>query len=382
MLAARYDAARADFERVLKQRNALLRPACATTTTRRTLDVFDEQLVRAGAELVRGRLRLVERLVPAVATRPTPSWPATATVVDATYEAEWAPSRSTIADAGRRRGCSARALVATRRAEIDRGRHARRARTATSGGCTIDGLDARTQASQGEQRTLALALRLGRPSRRARAHRHAAGAAARRRVQRARRAAASSALVAQPAAGQTLLTTAGVSRRTSSPIACCASTPGARRERPASVTRLTRSDAATRVTARRSRCRSRDALAACRHELGLPEPDVLARARPTRGRDRRRRRRARTRALDRVRDGGARSRSTDRCGRPSCGTSNGRSSSAPNVLGPGVVTRRVDVAVRVERRDRLADYGREIRPHWHRRPRSLLVHWGDRKHPL
>ena len=41
--------------------------AFATTTPRFTLEVFDEQLVHAGAELVRGRLRLLERLVPAVA---------------------------------------------------------------------------------------------------------------------------------------------------------------------------------------------------------------------------------------------------------------------------------------------------------------------------
>ncbi len=67
MLAARYDAARTDFERVLKQRNALLRGGVRDDDARFTLDVFDEQLVHAGAELVRGRLRLLERLVPTVA---------------------------------------------------------------------------------------------------------------------------------------------------------------------------------------------------------------------------------------------------------------------------------------------------------------------------
>src|SRR5438105_2588132 len=67
MLAARYDAARSDFERVLKQRNALLRSGVRDEEGRATLDVFDEQLVLAGAELTRGRLRLLERLVPAVA---------------------------------------------------------------------------------------------------------------------------------------------------------------------------------------------------------------------------------------------------------------------------------------------------------------------------
>src|SRR4029077_6144485 len=67
MLAARYDAARSDFERVLKQRNALLRGGVGTKAARTTLAVFDDQLVAAAAELVRGRLRLVERLGPATA---------------------------------------------------------------------------------------------------------------------------------------------------------------------------------------------------------------------------------------------------------------------------------------------------------------------------
>ena len=53
MLGARYDAARTDFERVLKQRNALLRGGVRDDDARTTLDVFDDQLVarrdRAGA---------------------------------------------------------------------------------------------------------------------------------------------------------------------------------------------------------------------------------------------------------------------------------------------------------------------------------------------
>jgi DNA replication and repair protein RecF len=57
MLAARYDVARVDFERVLKQRNALLRGGVRDEDARVTLAVFDDQLVRAGAELVRGRVR-------------------------------------------------------------------------------------------------------------------------------------------------------------------------------------------------------------------------------------------------------------------------------------------------------------------------------------
>ena len=47
-MVARYDAARTDFDRVLKQRNALLRGGLRDDDARTTLDVFDEQLVAPG----------------------------------------------------------------------------------------------------------------------------------------------------------------------------------------------------------------------------------------------------------------------------------------------------------------------------------------------
>jgi DNA replication and repair protein RecF len=145
---------------VLRQRNALLRSGVRDDEGRVTLDVFDDQLVSAGAELTRGRLRLLERLVPAVGgayemlahdARP----------VGATYVSESAPEPLTAADADVNviEELLREALSRRRRAEIDRG--------LTIVGphrdellLTIDGLDARHQASQGEQRTLALALRL------------------------------------------------------------------------------------------------------------------------------------------------------------------------------------------------------------------------------
>ena len=67
---------RADYERVLKQRNALLKSAAATMRASRTgtsspdlrtLDVWDTHLARHGAELLAGRLELVESLRPLVA---------------------------------------------------------------------------------------------------------------------------------------------------------------------------------------------------------------------------------------------------------------------------------------------------------------------------
>jgi DNA replication and repair protein RecF len=76
--APRYAGVRSDYERVLKQRNALLKSAGAAMRAGRagrsggapqlgTLDVWDTHLARAGAELLAGRLELVESLRPLVA---------------------------------------------------------------------------------------------------------------------------------------------------------------------------------------------------------------------------------------------------------------------------------------------------------------------------
>jgi DNA replication and repair protein RecF len=158
MLSARYDAARTDFERVLKHRNALLRGGVREDEARATLDVFDEQLVVAAGELVRGRLRLVERLVPAVEARYA-ALAGRATAIAAEYEADWAGGRLASRVADDVDAMLRAALAGRRRAEIERGLtlvgpHRDEWRM------TIDRLDARHQASQGEQRTLALALRL------------------------------------------------------------------------------------------------------------------------------------------------------------------------------------------------------------------------------
>jgi|tagenome__1003787_1003787.scaffolds.fasta_scaffold20969098_3 DNA replication and repair protein RecF len=157
-LAVRYEAARTDLERVLKQRNALLRSGVRDPEAVATLDVLDEQLVHAAAELVRGRLQLVDRLGPAV-NDAYAALAADGRPVAETYEAEWAPEPLGVADAAAVEDMLRAAVVGRRRAEIERGM--------TLVGphrddwkLTIEGLDARTQASQGEQRSLALALRL------------------------------------------------------------------------------------------------------------------------------------------------------------------------------------------------------------------------------
>jgi DNA replication and repair protein RecF len=156
-VAPRYEAVQTEYDRVLKHRNALLRQGLRGPDAESTLVVFDEQLVRAGSELVRGRLRLTARLLPAVRDAYR-GLAGEGDDVDADYEAEWA--EGSVAPAAEDVEPLLRAaLVERRAAEVDRGitlvgphRDEWRLRLA--------GLDARTHASQGEQRTLALGLRL------------------------------------------------------------------------------------------------------------------------------------------------------------------------------------------------------------------------------
>jgi DNA replication and repair protein RecF len=154
-LSPRYEAARTDYERVLKQRNALLRGGLRGEDAVGTLDVFDLQLAAAGAELARGRVKLLERLVPAVADAYA-ELAGARTPITTAYEAEWA--------AGDLEGDLQEALLdafaSHRKAEVDRGvtlvgPHRDEWRL------LVGGMESRTHASQGEQRTLALALRLG-----------------------------------------------------------------------------------------------------------------------------------------------------------------------------------------------------------------------------
>ena len=67
--APRYAGVRADYDRVLKQRNALLKSGAgrrAEQVDLRTLEVWDSHLAAAGGELLAGRLDLVDALRPLV----------------------------------------------------------------------------------------------------------------------------------------------------------------------------------------------------------------------------------------------------------------------------------------------------------------------------
>jgi DNA replication and repair protein RecF len=144
----RYDALRGEVDKVLKQRNALLKGAGGRLDESAgfTLDVWDAKLVEAGGALASARRNLLDRLAPVLAE----TYDAVAhgpADVGVAYVADWAGVGL------------AEALVAARRDDLRRG-------VSTVGPhrddveLRIGGMPARTHASQGEQRSLALALRL------------------------------------------------------------------------------------------------------------------------------------------------------------------------------------------------------------------------------
>ena len=146
-LHPRYDALRADVERVLRQRGSLLKQAGGRLTTEvaSTLDVWDAKLASGGTALAEARDELVGRLEPLVGK--------------AYDQVAHAAADVTVRVARSWDGLLTEALAAARTDDLRRG-------VTTVGphrdelALSIGGLPARTHASQGEQRSLALALRL------------------------------------------------------------------------------------------------------------------------------------------------------------------------------------------------------------------------------
>jgi DNA replication and repair protein RecF len=149
-LAVKHDALRGDLERVLRQRGTLLRQSGgrATPEVVATLDVWDAKLAELGEATGRARAALVARLQP-LAAQAYDDVAATSASVTLGYDPPWR----------RGEGGLAGALAAARAEDLRRG-------TSTVGPhrdeleLSVNGLPARTHASQGEQRSLALALRL------------------------------------------------------------------------------------------------------------------------------------------------------------------------------------------------------------------------------
>jgi DNA replication and repair protein RecF len=167
----------ADYDRVLRQRNTLLKSARAVSRTSTggakdlsTLDIWDERLVALGSELIEGRSRLVTDLSPEVGS-------AYAAVAGADHrarlssrlsihsahpdddDADAAPAEQGVLDATAVADDFRAALVRVRRSELDRG--------LTLVGphrddlvLELNGMAARITASHGESWSFALALRL------------------------------------------------------------------------------------------------------------------------------------------------------------------------------------------------------------------------------
>ena len=176
--APRYAGLRADYERVLRQRTALLKSAgakghlrgAARESMTATLDAWDAQLARTGAPLLAGRLRLVATLRPHVAAAygavsggqpgaaPAMSYRASALEADG-------PGPPGLDEGDRDdpvpvlEAAMLKSLAGVRASELDRGvclvgPHRDELEL------SVGGLPARGYASQGESWSLALALRL------------------------------------------------------------------------------------------------------------------------------------------------------------------------------------------------------------------------------
>jgi len=147
-LHPRNEQLRSDVERILKQRNALLRSAGGRLTpdVESTLAVWNDKLGRAGDALGEARRELVMALAPRV----NEAYAALAGgghPVELTYDPSWLAAGlqrelEVVATDELRRGTT---LIGPHRDELE---------------ISLGGLPARTHASQGEQRTLSLSLRI------------------------------------------------------------------------------------------------------------------------------------------------------------------------------------------------------------------------------
>jgi DNA replication and repair protein RecF len=170
--APRYAGVRADYERVLRQRTALLKSAgarghlrgAAREAVTATLEAWDAQLARAGAQLLAGRIRLVAALRPHVAAAyqailGRPGAPGEAAMCYRSTVTGQAGGPGSGDQVPGLEAAMLKALAGVRDSELDRGvclvgPHRDELEL------SIGGLPARGYASHGESWSLALAFRL------------------------------------------------------------------------------------------------------------------------------------------------------------------------------------------------------------------------------
>jgi DNA replication and repair protein RecF len=168
------DTLRREWERVLRQRNALLKsaPRARTSSTDATLEVWDEALMKAGAALTAARLQAVGLLVPHAARRYDSV--AGHSGIELGYVSSWVEEGFAVnaleapdaIDEDALRKMLSTKIDEVRIKELERGislagPHRDDVSVRLPGTDASVLLDARTHASQGDQRTAALALKLG-----------------------------------------------------------------------------------------------------------------------------------------------------------------------------------------------------------------------------
>ena len=158
------DGVRREFDRVMRQRNALLKsaPRGASGSVRDTLEVWNASFSKAAATLVSARLEALEGLVPYAQKRFEQI--AGGGRLELAYASDWVPPDASGASDELETALASK-LDALTAQEIERGislagpqRDDVTVRSARAG---AGPLDVRTYASQGDQRTAALALKLG-----------------------------------------------------------------------------------------------------------------------------------------------------------------------------------------------------------------------------
>jgi DNA replication and repair protein RecF len=163
--SARYAGTRADYDRVLKQRNSLLKSAgvarrggASTESALSTLAVWDNRLAELGAEIMRSRRQLVEDLTPLVG-KAYEAVARGASRDDATLDYRPSFEVDDEQDAAALEAQLLAAIETRRREELDRGLSLvgpHRDELALS----LGGLPVKGYASHGESWSFALALRL------------------------------------------------------------------------------------------------------------------------------------------------------------------------------------------------------------------------------
>ena len=157
---------RADYDRVLKQRNALLKSAsiarrAGTDRIVQTLEVWDEQLASHGGELIAARISLLNELMPLAQQQyAMVSGSDTDMVLDARYQSSLGDSAVLSTDREEWSAQLLAAIEARRKDELDRG-------VTLVGphrddvGLHLGDFPAKGYVSHGESWSLALSLRLG-----------------------------------------------------------------------------------------------------------------------------------------------------------------------------------------------------------------------------